>query len=45
MNYSIEGEMKDRYRTIGDAAKDVGISSTSISKALRGERNTAGGFI
>lgn len=45
VNYSIEGEMKDRYRTIGDAAKDVGISSTSISKALRGERNTAGGFI
>ena len=37
--------MKDKYNTIGDAAQAIGISSTSISKVLRGQRNTTGGFI
>ncbi len=45
VNYSFDGKLKDRYNTIGDAAQAVGISSTSISKVLRGQRNTAGGFI
>lgn len=45
VSYTTEGELKDRYDTICDAAKSVGISSTSISKVLRGERNTAGGLV
>lgn len=45
VNYTFEGKLKDKYNTIGDAAQAIGISSTSISKVLRGQRNTAGGFI
>lgn len=45
VQYALSGELKNKYTTIGDAAKAVGISSTGISKVLRGERNTAGGFI
>ena len=43
--YSLDGKLEDRYVTIGEAAHDVGISPTSISKVIRGERNTAGGFV
>lgn len=45
VNYSLEGEIKHVYNTIGEAAMAVGVSSTSISKVLRGERNTAGGYV
>lgn len=45
VQYMLSGELKNKYTTIGEAAKAVGISSTSISKVLRKERNTAGGFI
>lgn len=45
VQYMLSGELKNKFTTIGDAAKAVGISSTSISKVLRGERNTAGGYI
>lgn len=43
--YNMDGMLYKKYRTIGEAAEELDVSSTSISKALRGERNTAAGYI
>lgn len=45
VQYDMEGRYVERFTNIGSAAKFVGISATSISKVLRGERNSAAGYI
>lgn len=45
VQYNLEGIYVNKYENISSAAGKVGISNTSISKALRGERNSAAGFI
>lgn len=41
----MEGYYIDKYVDINSAAGAVGISATSISKVLRGLRNSAAGFV
>ena len=41
----MDGIILKKYKTIGEAAYELDVSSTSISKVLRGERNTAAGYI
>lgn len=43
--YNMDGIILKKYKTIGEAADELDVSSTSISKVLRGERNTAAGYI
>lgn len=45
VQYDMGGKYIDKYFNIGTAAEKVGVSATSISKALRGERNSAAGYI
>ncbi|MBQ8247517.1 MAG: hypothetical protein IJZ42_10325 [Lachnospiraceae bacterium] len=45
VQYGLDGRYTNKYENIKIAAEEVGISSTSISKVLRGERNSAGGYI
>lgn len=45
VQYDLEGIYVNKYEDISSAAGKVGISNTSISKVLRGERNSAAGFI
>lgn len=43
--YDVSGKFIREYNTIIEAANQVGISSTSISKVLSGKRNTAAGYV
>lgn len=43
--YNMDGMLLKKYKTIGEATEELDVSSTSISKVLRGERNTAAGYI
>lgn len=45
VQYDLEGYYVDKYVDINSAAGAVGISATSISKVLRGQRNSAAGFV
>lgn len=45
VQYDLHGNYVNRFTSIGSAAEKVGISSTSISKVLRGERNSAAYYI
>lgn len=45
VQYNLEGHYVNKYGDIGSAAETVGVSATSISKVLRGERNSAAGFV
>jgi hypothetical protein len=45
LQYDLHGHYIEKYQNIGCAAESAGISKTSISKVLRGMRNTAGGYI
>jgi hypothetical protein len=45
VQYSLDGKIKNKYNTVNEASYAIGVSATSISKVLRGERNTAGGYI
>lgn len=43
--YSLDGKFIKEYNTLKEADEDTGISFKNISKAVRGHRKTAGGFI
>ncbi|MBQ8247518.1 MAG: hypothetical protein IJZ42_10330 [Lachnospiraceae bacterium] len=43
--FNLSGNYIGVYNTIAEAAIDIGVSNTSIGKVLRGERNSAGGYI
>lgn len=45
VQYDMKGNYIKQYTSIKEAAESAGISSTSISKVLRGQRNLAAGFI
>lgn len=45
VQYDLEGYYVDKYVDINSAAGAVGISATSITKVLRGQRNSAAGFV
>lgn len=45
IQYDSSGQYVDKFLNIASAAQAVGVSSTSISKVLRGERNSAAGYI
>lgn len=45
VQYDLEGIYVNKYEDISSAAEKVEVSNTSISKVLRGERNSAAGFI
>lgn len=45
VQYSLEGEMIKKYATLKEASEETGIVSTSISRVIRGERNSVGGFV
>ena len=45
VQYDMIGKYIEQYLNIGIAAEKVGVSATSISKVLRGERNSAAGYI
>lgn len=45
VQYGLDGSYINKYSNLKKAADEVGISVTSISKVLRGERNSAGGYI
>lgn len=45
VQYDLEGIYVNKYEDVNIAAEKVHISNTSISKVLRGERNSAAGFI
>ena len=45
VQYDLEGCYVNKYVSINRAAGTVGVSVTSISKVLRGQRNTAAGFV
>lgn len=41
----MDGMLYKKYKAIGEAAEELNVSATSISRVLRGERNTAAGYI
>ena len=43
--YSINGELINTYRSINEAAKSNNLYGSNISKCLRGELKTSGGFV
>lgn len=43
--YSKKGQFIKKYKTLAEAAKELGMVRTSISNALSGSAKTAGGFI
>lgn len=45
VQYDLDGYYVNKYNDIGSAAEAVGVSATSISKVLRGQRNSAAGFV
>lgn len=45
MQYDFKGNYVDKHSDIGSAAEKVGVSATSISKVLRGLRNSSAGYI
>lgn len=45
IQYDLEGYYVNKYADIGSAARAVGVSATSISKVLRGQRSSAAGFV
>lgn len=45
VQYSIEGKFISKYESAKSASEAVGVSSTSILKCIKKERNTAGGFV
>ena len=45
VQYNTMGKYIEKFSSIGNAAEQIGISATSISKVLRGERNSAAGYI
>lgn len=45
VQYDLAGYYVDKYVDICSAAEAVGVSATSISKVLRGKRNSAAGFV
>lgn len=45
VQYDFDGIYVNKYENICSAARKVEVSSSSISKVLRGERNSAAGFI
>lgn len=45
VQYDLNGNYCNKYATIKQASEAVGVSNTSVAKAVRGERNSAGGFV
>ncbi len=45
VQYDLNGNYVEKYSDIGSAAKKVGVSVASISKVLRGLRNSSAGYI
>lgn len=45
IQYSLEGELLNEFKSIAIAEEETGINKSSIAKCCRGERNTAGGYI
>lgn len=45
VQYDLDGNYVNKYGDVGSAAGAVGVSTTSISKVLRGQRNSAAGFV
>ena len=45
LQYDLDGCYVNKYSDISSAANNLGVSATSISKVLRGERKSAAGFI
>lgn len=41
---SLDGQLLKEYKSIAEASRKTGINKSSIAKAVRGERKTAGGF-
>lgn len=44
LQYSKSGEFIKRWESIAEAGRELGIDRTNISRAMRGERKTAGGY-
>ena len=44
LQYSKSGEFIKRWESIAEAGRELGIERTNISRAMRGERKTAGGY-
>jgi hypothetical protein len=45
LQFSLNGELKESYRSAQEASDRTGVWYTSITKACRGERESAGGYI
>nr|WP_293303493.1 GIY-YIG nuclease family protein [Allomuricauda sp.] len=43
--YDLKGNLIEEYTSVSDASSNSGLSKTSISRACRGERSQAGGYI
>ncbi|MEW4922634.1 GIY-YIG nuclease family protein [Algibacter sp. 2305UL17-15] len=43
--YSVDGIYVNNYKSIADANRQTKVNKTSIAKACRGERKTAGGYL
>lgn len=43
--YDLNGNFVAKYKSVADASRSTGLSKTSISRASRGEREQAGGYI
>ena len=42
--FSLSGEWLEDYNSISDAAQSIGLTISSISKTLKNEKYTAGGY-
>lgn len=45
IQYSLEGELLNEFKSIAIAQEETGVNKSSIAKCCRGERNIAGGYI
>ena len=45
IQYSMQGNLVNKYESLLSASQAVGVSATSIAKAIRGERKSAGMYV
>ena len=45
LQYTLEGEFVNEFKSVAEASKLTGCNKSSIAKVCRGERKRCGGFI
>lgn len=45
LQFSLEGDLLERYQSVSEASKQSGVSKTCIARVCRGEREQSGGYI